>query len=53
MKRYGAKLHNTVNEKYMKIKFNFDDLPLKKPLELCDIIIVVRFVFSDDNNLYP
>ena len=38
----------------MKIKFNLhDDLPLKKQLELSDIMVVLRFVFNDGNKHYP
>ena len=36
------------DEEYMKIKFNSDDgLPLKKTLELHNMIIVVRAVFHE------
>ena len=39
---------------YMKIKFNFDDdLPLKKPLKLHNMTIIVRSVFEEDGKLYP
>ena len=38
----------------MKIRFSSDDnLHLKKALKLHDIIVVVRFAFSDDNNYCP
>ena len=30
-----------------------DDLPLKKTLKLCNMIIVVRFVFHEGNKYYP
>ena len=37
------------DEKYVKIKFNSkDDLPLKKLLELYNLIIVFRSVFYED-----
>ena len=37
----------------MKIKFNSDDnLPVKRPLGLCYMMIVVRFIF-DGNKYYP
>ena len=37
------------DEKYMKIKFNSDDdLPLKKTLEPCNMIALVRSVFHED-----
>ena len=42
------------DEKYMKIKFNSeDDLPLKKTIELYNMVIVVRSVFHEDNKYYP
>ena len=41
------------DEKYMKIKFNSgDDLPLKKTLELYNMVIVVRSVFHEGNKYY-
>ena len=41
------------DEKDMKIKFNWDDdLPLKKTLELLNIIVVVRSIFHDGNKYY-
>ena len=41
------------NKKYMKIKFNWDDnLPVKQTLGLCNVMIVVRFIF-DGNKYYP
>ena len=37
----------------MKIKFNSDDdLPLKKMLQLCNVIMVVRSVFHKGNTYY-
>ena len=30
-----------------------DDLPLKKTLKFCNMIIVVRFVFHEGNKYYP
>ena len=42
------------NEKYMKIKFNFDDeLLLNKTIEICSMIIVVRAVFHENNKYCP
>ena len=39
---------------YIKIEFNSDDdIPLKKTLELYDIIIVARPVFHDGSKYYP
>ena len=39
---------------YMKIKFNSDDsLPLNKPLKFYQMTVTIRFVFSEDNKLYP
>ena len=41
------------DQKYMKIKFNSDDdLSSQKILELCEIIIVLRSVFHEDNWYY-
>ena len=40
-------------EKYMKIKFNSDDdLPLKKTLELYNMVIIVRSIFHEDKKHY-
>ena len=40
-------------QKYMKIKFNSDDdLSSQKILELCEIMIVLRSVFHEDNWYY-
>ena len=37
----------------MKIKFNLDDdLPLRKSLDLHNMVIVVRAVFYEDNKNY-
>ena len=39
---------------YMKIKFNSDDnLPLNKPLKFYQMTTTIRYVFSEDNKLYP
>ena len=39
---------------YMKIKFCSDDnLPLNKPLKFYQMTITIRYVFSEDNKLYP
>ena len=38
----------------MKIKFDSDDdLPLRKKLELHNMVIIVRYVFHEDNKYYP
>ena len=38
------------DEKYIKLSFNLDDvLPLKKMLELFNMIIDVKAVFHEDN----
>ena len=38
----------------MKIKCNSDDdLPLNKTLEMCNMILVVRAVFHENNKYYP
>ena len=50
-----SKTHDLDNydENYMKIKFNSnDDLPLKKTLQLRDIVIIARFVCYEDNKYY-
>ena len=39
---------------YTKIKFSSDDnLPLNKPLKFCQMTVAIRYVFSEDNKLYP
>ena len=39
---------------YTKIKFNSDDnLPLNKPLIFYQMTVTIRYVFSEDNKLYP
>ena len=39
---------------YMKIKFNSDDnWPSNEALKFYQIIITIRYVFSEDNKLYP
>ena len=40
------------DEKYMKIKFSDDELPLNKMIEIPSMIIVVRAVFHE-NYKYP
>ena len=53
---FRLKNNNTDNydAKYIKIKLNsYADLPLTKPLELLDVIIVVRSVYKDGNNYCP
>ena len=38
----------------MKIGFNANDnLPLKKPLKLHLLTIIVRCIFEEDGNFYP
>ena len=42
------------DEKYVKIKFNSDDvLPLNKAIEIPNTIIVVRSIFLKNNRYYP
>ena len=37
----------------MKIKVNSDDsLPLKKPLEIHNMTIIIRSIFEEDGKLY-
>ena len=39
---------------YTKIEFNSDDnLPLNKPLKFYQLTETIRYVFSEDNKLYP
>ena len=39
---------------YKKIKFNSDDnLTLNKPLKFHNMTVTFRYVFSEDNKLYP
>ena len=39
---------------YMKIRFSSDDnLPLSKPLKFYNMLVTIRYVFSEDNKLYP
>ena len=48
---YQIKTNNSdnYNERYMKIKFiSDDDLPLKKTLELHNLVIVIISVFPED-----
>ena len=41
------------DEKCITIKFNSDDdLPLKKTIELHNMVVVVRSVFHEDNKCY-
>ena len=37
----------------MKIKFNSDDVPIRKTIELHSMIIIVRAVFHEDSKYYP
>ena len=42
------------DEKYKKIKFNWDDeLPLSKTIKIQSMIIVVTAVFHKNNKYYP
>ena len=42
------------DEKHRRIKLNLDDgLPLKKTLQLYNMVIVARFVFHEDSKYYP
>ena len=39
---------------YMKIKFNSDDnLPLNKQLKFYNMTVTIKYVFSEDNKIYP
>ena len=38
----------------MKIMFKSnDDLPLNKPVKLCFLTIIIRFVISENGKFYP
>ena len=51
--RSGTKNSDNYDEKYMKIKFNsYDELPLNKKKEISSMIIVVRFIFLENNKDY-
>ena len=48
-----TKNSDNYDEKYMKIKFNsYDELPLNKKKEISSMIIVVRFIFLENNKDY-
>ena len=48
------KIRNDYDERYMKIKFNSDDdSPLRKTLDFCNMVIVVRSVFHEGKKYYP
>ena len=52
--RSVTKSSDDYDEKYMKIKFTFDDeLPLNKTIEIPTITIVAWAVFHENNNNYP
>ena len=67
LKRYGELCNKIIDlirsannnsdnydEKYIKSKFNSDDnLPLKKTLELYNMIIILKYVFQESNKYYP
>ena len=44
----------SINEYFMKIEFDLDDdLPLNKSLNLYSVTVVVRYIFEEDDKLYP
>ena len=54
IKAINGDKENDYGKDYMKIKFNSDDdLPLKKPLKLHAMTIIIRSVFDGDGKLYP
>ena len=67
MKKYGelwskirafirsiTKSSDEYDEKYMKIKFNWDEeLPLNKTIEIPIMTIAVRAIFLENNKFYP
>ena len=45
---------NDYEKDYMKIKFNSgDNLPLKKPLKVHAMTIIISSVFEEDGKFYP
>ena len=51
--RSVTKNSDDYDEKYMKIKFNSDDvLPINKAIEFPNMTIVVRAFFLENNSLY-
>ena len=44
----------SINEYFMKIEFDVDDdLRLNKSLNLYSVTVVVRYIFEEDDKLYP
>ena len=44
----------SINEYFMKIEFDLDDdLPLNESLNLYSVTVVVRYIFEEDDKLYP
>ena len=44
----------SINEYFMKIEFDLDDdLRLNKSLNLYSVTVVVRYIFEEDDKLYP
>ena len=53
MRSITKNLHD-YDKKHMKMKFGSnDDLPLNKTIEICNVTIVVRTVFYENNKYYP
>ena len=53
LKIYKTKNSDDHDEKYMKIKFNFDDeLSLNKMIEIHSMVMAVRAVFHENNKYY-
>ena len=64
MENHGVKVRDLIksvtknlddyDEKYMKIKFDSDDiLPLNKAIEIPIVTIAVRAIFHENNKYYP
>ena len=54
LNRSITKSSDDYDEKYMKIKFDFDEeLPLNKTIEIPSMIIVARVAFYENNKEYP
>ena len=44
----------SINEYFMKIEFDLDDdLRLNKSLNLYSVTVFVRYIFEEDDKLYP
>ena len=65
MKKFGKVLKNKLKRLIVAKKLNMgkilkkirfgsnDNLPLNKPIKLCLLTIIIRYVFSEDRKFYP